>query len=48
MCTGAAMGETQGWWLDDEKLANPFFEKARQMKIKNLCIHKGLPPGVFH
>lgn len=47
MYTGAAMGETQGWWLDDEKLAYPFFEKTRQMKIKNLCIHKGLPLGFF-
>ena len=47
MYTGAAMGDTQGWWLDDEKLAYPFFEKARQMKIKNLCIHKGLPLGFF-
>jgi uncharacterized protein len=28
--------------LDDEKLMYPFYEKAAQAGIKNICIHKGL------
>jgi predicted TIM-barrel fold metal-dependent hydrolase len=31
-----------GWWLDDQKVAFPMYEKARKLGIKNLCIHKGL------
>lgn len=31
-----------GWWLDDEKVAFPMYDKARKLGIKNLCIHKGL------
>lgn len=33
----------QGWWLDDEKVAYPTLELARQLKVKNVCLHKGLP-----
>jgi hypothetical protein len=32
-----------GWWLDDEKLAIPVWEKARELGIKLVCTHKGLP-----
>ena len=32
------------FWLDDEKLMYPFYEKAVGAKIFNLCIHKGLMP----
>jgi len=47
MYPGAAMGSSPGWWLDDEKIAYPCWEKARKLGIKNLCIHKGLPLGFF-
>ena len=32
------------FWLDDEKLMYPFYEKAVKAGINNLCIHKGLMP----
>ena len=32
------------FWLDDEKLMYPFYEKAVKSGINNLCIHKGLMP----
>jgi hypothetical protein len=35
-------GHYGGWWLDDQKVAFPMYEKARKLGIKNLCIHKGL------
>ena len=35
-------GHYGGWWLDDEKVAYPVYERARKLGIKNLCIHKGL------
>ncbi|MGH9555522.1 MAG: amidohydrolase family protein [Terriglobales bacterium] len=42
--TGQPMVEsTQGWWLDDEKRTYPALEYSRKMKIKNICLHKGLP-----
>jgi predicted TIM-barrel fold metal-dependent hydrolase len=34
--------------MDDEKVAYPFWEKTKQLGIKNLCVHKGLPLGVFN
>ena len=35
-----------GWWMDDEKIAYPFYEYSRKIGIKNICVHKGLPlPG---
>jgi predicted TIM-barrel fold metal-dependent hydrolase len=36
------------YWLDDEKNTYPFWEKTRKLGIKNLCIHKGLPLGLFN
>ncbi len=42
--TGQPMVEgTPGWWLDDEKRTYPALEYSRKMKIKNICLHKGLP-----
>ncbi|MGH9600910.1 MAG: amidohydrolase family protein [Terriglobales bacterium] len=42
--TGQPMVEgAQGWWLDDEKRTYPALEYSRKMKIKNICLHKGLP-----
>ena len=32
-----------GWWLDDEKIGDPFFAKARETGNRLICIHKGLP-----
>ncbi len=36
------------WWLDDEKVAYPFWERTRKLGVRNLCIHKGLPLGLFN
>jgi predicted TIM-barrel fold metal-dependent hydrolase len=47
MYTGAELGE-KAWFLDDEKVAYPFWEKTRKLGIKNLCVHKGLPLSVFN
>lgn len=47
MYTGAELGE-KAWFLDDEKVAYPFWERTRKLGIKNLCVHKGLPLGFFN
>ncbi len=47
MYTGAEIGEN-AWFLDDEKVAYPFWERTRALGIKNLCVHKGLPLGAFN
>ena len=47
MYTGAELGES-AWWMDDEKVAYPFWERSRKLGVKNLCVHKGLPLGFFH
>jgi hypothetical protein len=47
MYTGAEIGE-KAWFMDDEKVAYPFWEKTRKLGIKNLCVHKGLPLGFFN
>ena len=47
MYTGAELGE-KAWFMDDEKVAYPFWEKTKKLGIKNLCVHKGLPLGVFN
>jgi predicted TIM-barrel fold metal-dependent hydrolase len=31
------------WWLDDEKLAYPFYERSRKLGVTTVCVHKGLP-----
>ena len=38
-------GVDHGWWMDDEKIAYPAWEKARALKIPRVCVHKGLPLG---
>ena len=35
------------WWLDDEKLVYPFYEKAVKSGITTVCIHKGLLPADY-
>jgi uncharacterized protein len=47
MYTGAEIGE-RAWFLDDEKVAYPFWERTRALGVKNLCVHKGLPLGAFN
>ena len=47
MYTGAELGE-RAWFLDDEKVAYPFWERTRKLGIRNLCVHKGLPLGAFN
>src|SRR5437588_9468331 len=44
MYTGAELGE-KAWYMDDEKVAYPFWEKTRKLGVKNLCVHKGMPLG---
>ena len=38
-------GVSQGWWMDDEKVAYPMLEKARALGVPRVCVHKGLPLG---
>jgi predicted TIM-barrel fold metal-dependent hydrolase len=47
MYTGAELGE-KAWYMDDEKVAYPFWERTKKLGIKNLCVHKGLPLSVFN
>src|SRR5260370_13626082 len=47
MYTGAELGE-RAWFMDDEKVAYPFWERTQKLGIRNLCVHKGLPLGAFN
>jgi predicted TIM-barrel fold metal-dependent hydrolase len=47
MYTGAELGQG-AWFMDDEKIAYPFWERTRKLGIRNLCVHKGLPLGAFN
>ena len=47
MYTGAETGKN-AWWLDDEKVAYPFWERTQKLGIRNVCVHKGLPLGLFN
>jgi len=47
--TGQGLGANKdGWWLDDEKVTYPTLEYSRQLKVKNICVHKGLASGLFN
>ena len=47
--TGVPLGpDPKGWWLDDEQVAYPALEYSRKLKIKNICLHKGLPLAGFN
>jgi predicted TIM-barrel fold metal-dependent hydrolase len=35
------------WWLDDQKLMYPFYEKISKTGIRTICIHKGLLPADY-
>src|SRR5262249_20179978 len=47
MSTGAELGE-RAWFMDDQKVAYPFWERTRKLGIRNLCVHKGLPLSAFN
>jgi hypothetical protein len=34
--------------MDDQKVAYPFWERSQKLGVRNLCVHKGLPLGVFN
>jgi len=38
--------DATGWRMDDEKNTYPLFEVLRKHKVKNVCMHTGLP-GLF-
>jgi len=35
----------RGFWLDDEETGIPFIERARELGVKVVCVHKGFPIG---
>jgi len=44
--TGAAPeGFEHGWWLNDESIAYPMFQRAQKLGVPRICVHKGLPLG---
>jgi predicted TIM-barrel fold metal-dependent hydrolase len=45
--TGAEVGKN-AWWLDDEQVAYPFWERTLKLGVRNVCVHKGLPLGLFN
>jgi predicted TIM-barrel fold metal-dependent hydrolase len=45
--TGAELGE-RAWFLDDQKVAYPFWERTLKLGVRNVCVHKGLPLGFFN
>ncbi len=48
MYPGSLAGVLKPYRLDDEKVAYPFWEKARKLGVKTACIHRGLPLGLFN
>ena len=36
-----------GWWLDDPHVGIPYIERARELGVKTIAIHKGLPFSEF-
>lgn len=43
--TYTQFGPGGGFFLDDERHGLPFIERARALKVRNICVHKGLPFG---
>ena len=43
--TYTQFGPGGGFFLDDERHGQPFIERARSLKVRNICVHKGLPFG---
>ncbi|HKZ79856.1 MAG TPA: amidohydrolase family protein [Pyrinomonadaceae bacterium] len=40
--------DNHGWHADDEKIAYPLWEKCRQLGVRYIAIHKGLPFSIFN
>lgn len=38
-------GRSYSWFMDDEKIAFPIFERALELGITNVAVHKALPIG---
>jgi predicted TIM-barrel fold metal-dependent hydrolase len=38
-------GRTVGWRMDDESLAFPLFEKALELGVRHIAVHKAIPLG---
>lgn len=34
-----------GYWMDDEQYGIPFIERARELGVKVICAHRGIPLG---
>lgn len=47
MYTGAELGEAP-WFMDDREVAYPCWERTKELGVKHLCVHKGLPLGAFN
>jgi len=45
--TGAELGE-HSWRMDDREVAYPFWERTLRLGVRNVCVHKGLPLGLFN
>ena len=46
--TQSSIDAKGGWWLDDEEYGAPLIERARQLGVRVICCHKGLPlPGMM-
>jgi predicted TIM-barrel fold metal-dependent hydrolase len=45
--TGAELGE-RSWRMDDKAVAYPFWERTLRLGVRNVCVHKGLPLGLFN
>jgi predicted TIM-barrel fold metal-dependent hydrolase len=43
--TYTQFGPDGGFFLDDERHGVPFIERAQALKVRNICVHKGLPFG---
>jgi len=47
--TGQGLGaDKNGWWADDEKICYPTLEYSKKLKVRNICLHKGLALGLFN
>lgn len=38
-------GNFSPWYMDDPRVAFPLYERAGELGIKNIAVHKSLPPG---
>ncbi len=45
--TGAEIGD-ESWRMDDQRVAYPFWRRTLELGVRNVCVHKGLPLGLFN